>query len=59
MTMHLVEESWLLWKCLAFRWMVAPHPDGPTSAYLRRLGRLCELARRRYFRRKRALGGQW
>jgi hypothetical protein len=52
MTLALVEEAWLLWKRLAFRWMAAPHR-------MRRLDRLIDRARRRYFRRKRAIGGQW
>lgn len=59
MNMQLVEESWLLWKRFGFRDMVALHPDGPKSPELRRLWRLREMARRRYFRRKKAMGGEW
>ena len=59
MDMRRVEEAWILWQRLGFRDMVAPHPNGRRSAYLRRLGRLQELARLRYWRRKRAIGGEW
>lgn len=59
MTMHLCESAWLLWKRLNFRSMVAPHPNGPKSDELRRLGRLSDKARARYFRRKALIGGTW
>jgi hypothetical protein len=59
MSIQLVEEAWVLWQRLGFREMVECHPTGPKPHYLRRLWRLRERARLRYYRRKRAIGGEW
>jgi hypothetical protein len=57
--MKLCEESWMLWQRLSFRCMVAPHATPLDRPRLRRLRLLRSRARRRYYRRKQAIGGSW